>query len=94
MMFSMRAMTSRENGPTCRYKAISATTQRIESGLPDMHSLNVLQRHLFARFGQVGHDPMQHFENANSLRRECAARVCCFQPELSSIPARRWRRPA
>ena len=33
MMFSMRAMTSRENGPTWRYKAISATTQRIESGL-------------------------------------------------------------
>ena len=47
-MFSMRAMTPRENGPTCRYRAISATIQRIESGLPDMHWLNVLRKNLIS----------------------------------------------
>jgi hypothetical protein len=37
MILSILVMTSRENGPTCRYSAIIATNQRIESGLSDMH---------------------------------------------------------
>jgi len=50
-MFWIRAMTSRENGPTCRYTASSATTQRIESGLLDMHWLNVDGRFRVVREG-------------------------------------------
>ena len=39
IMFPVRAMTLCE-----KYRAISATIQRIESGLPDMHWLIVLRK--------------------------------------------------
>ena len=71
---SIAAMTRRENGPRCRYIAISPTMIRVASGFSRAQVMNTRQNGSRAS-GNAGNDAMHQLHRANLAARVASRQI-------------------